>query len=116
MALQAQTKREKRFVAKGRSEARASMRERAKSEALVDKATTYFGAWAGQKWLGGMMTPGLGTIPLHYSIGAVFAVLELGGQVGRTRSGRMICSAVDGLVAGQLGVQGFANQTPLFGG
>lgn len=116
MALEAKTKRERAFVSKGAAKARANMRERAKSEAIVDKATMYGGAWAGQKFLGGMMTPGLSTIPLHYSIGAVFAVLELGGQVGRTRTGRMVASAVDGLVAGQLGVMGYANQSPLFGG
>lgn len=115
MALEAKTKREKAFVSKGAAKARANMRERQKSEAIMDKAAVYAGAWAGQKFLGGMMTPGLSTVPLHYTVGAVFAVLELGGQVGRSRTGRMMGAAVDGLVSGQLGVMGFANRSPLFG-
>lgn len=111
----ATTKREKKFVAQGRAKATAAIRERRKSEALMDKGLLYGGAYAGQMFLGGMATPMLPTIPLAYSVGAVYTILELGGSVGRTRSGRAICALVDGYVAGELGVRGRANARPLFG-
>ena len=116
MALDIKNKRDKRLYSAGKAAGSKSAREAGKSDALMEKGALYAGAWAGQKFLGGMMTPGISSIPLSYSVGAVVTILELGGNMGRGKASRYLTSAVDGWVCSDVGLIGRSNQKPLFGG
>jgi hypothetical protein len=115
VAIEVKSKRDKRLIAKGRSEGGAAAKGRRKSEGLMLKGALFGGAWAGQKFLGGMTVPGMPSIPLSYGVGVVVGVLEMGGSMGRSKSGRLLTSAVDGWVASDIGLIGRASASSLFG-
>lgn len=91
-------------------------REKAQAprKSIMRKAVTGGSAWAGQKFLADLKTPGLPAIPAHYTAAAVTSALELTGR-SYGRGFQTICQVTEGLAYGQLGVQGYMAKAPIFG-
>lgn len=103
MALEVKSKRDKRLVSKGRSQALAKARREASAGGVMDIALTAGGAYAGQKWLNGP-TPMWPTIPLAYSVPLGLAVLEMVGvKLVSGKSKGMLDTFMAGAIAGEVG-------------
>jgi hypothetical protein len=108
------TKAEKKIANKARSEGRKAEQKKARGDAMLSRAAIFGGAFVGQKFLGGMKGPG--GIPVHYIAGVAAVALEMTGQLGKSKETRALLQIADGLVAGQLGVQGYMNKSNVLGG
>lgn len=107
------SKTDKKIFAKGRSAGRTTERNRSKGRAQIEAGTELFAAWAGQKFLAGRATPYFKSVPLHYSLGGAMIVFSMMGRSTDTKD--LIGAGGLGLVGGQLGVEGFKNQSALPG-
>jgi len=91
------SKRDRQLVAKGRSLARRKATDA--RDSVKEDGTVLAGSFFGQKFLGGMPTPMVPTIPLAYTLAGLNILFGIGGK-GNFRS------LVIGYAAGELGVRG----------
>ncbi len=92
---------------RGRALARAKGREAADS--IKDDGTILAGSFFGMKFLGGMPTPLIPTIPLAYSLAGLNILFGIGGK-------GMFRQLVIGYAAGELGVRGKAQASNALAG
>lgn len=107
MAIEPSNKRERQLWNRGAAMARAKMKKKARN--VKDDGALLAGSFFGQKFLGGMPTPLLPTIPLAYSLLGANFLFGIGGDgLGR--------QMIMGYAAGELGVRGRAQATNVLSG
>ena len=107
------SKSDRKIFASGRAQGRTAERKRSKGRQTVEAGAQLAAAWGGQKFLASRMTPMLDTVPLNYSLGGALMLLSMYGRSTDTKD--LLGSAGMGLVAGQLAVAGYKNQSALPG-
>ncbi len=107
------SKSDRKIFAAGRSAGRTSEKKRSKGRQTVEGAAELAAAWGGQKFLADRKTPYFESVPMQYSVGGLLIALSMWGRSTDTKD--LLGSAGMGLVAGQLAVDGYKNQSSLPG-
>lgn len=105
--IQVKGKRDRQLVNKGRALARGKARDA--GDSIKKDGTILAGSFFGQKFLGGMPTPMIPTIPLAYTLAGLNILFGIGGK-------GMYRQAIIGYAAGELGVRGRSQASNVLSG